>query len=250
MSSIPPEAAAAAAAAAERAAEELLQLDANQRADQIAIDDDDHSELHRLMMHSEEQGYHHVVTNAVAAALGASSNSVERDTVLALSRDVIEEYGASEGDNQGNAELENIPILTQAGKARTKGSRACDECRRKKTKCDVMAVVGGASCTSCRKNNLECQFQRVQQKRGPSRGYIRELSNRVKLLEGTLRPSPLRGSFIDSMETYAEPSGPSLAGQKRARSTDSDHVPARSGFVPINPDLPRVRAPENSLLTM
>ncbi|KAH3681040.1 hypothetical protein WICMUC_000021 [Wickerhamomyces mucosus] len=53
-------------------------------------------------------------------------------------------------------------------KIRSKISRACDECRRKKIKCDSNI---NKPCTNCFKNNDICQFQRIQLKRGPSKGY-------------------------------------------------------------------------------
>lgn len=56
---------------------------------------------------------------------------------------------------------------------RSKVSRACDECRRKKVKCDAQMDVGNAVCSGCRRSNIPCLFSRVPQKRGPSKGYAR-----------------------------------------------------------------------------
>lgn len=57
---------------------------------------------------------------------------------------------------------------------RSKVSRACDECRRKKVKCDAGGDIGGLTldeqCTHCRKSQVQCLFSRVPQKRGPSKG--------------------------------------------------------------------------------
>ena len=55
---------------------------------------------------------------------------------------------------------------------RSKVSRACDECRRKKVKCDAQTDTGNAACSSCRRANLQCLFSRIPQKRGPSKGYV------------------------------------------------------------------------------
>ena len=55
---------------------------------------------------------------------------------------------------------------------RSKVSRACDECRRKKVKCDAPADVADAVCSGCRRSNIPCLFSRVPQKRGPSKGYV------------------------------------------------------------------------------
>lgn len=54
---------------------------------------------------------------------------------------------------------------------RSKVSRACDECRRKKIRCDATTESGEEQCTSCKRVGTHCQFSRVPMKRGPSKGY-------------------------------------------------------------------------------
>lgn len=54
---------------------------------------------------------------------------------------------------------------------RSKVSRACDECRRKKIKCDAPSDTGDTPCSSCARSSIRCLFSRVPQKRGPSKGY-------------------------------------------------------------------------------
>jgi hypothetical protein len=53
---------------------------------------------------------------------------------------------------------------------RSKVSRACDECRRKKVKCDAQTDSGDAPCSNCKRSAIRCLFSRVPQKRGPSKG--------------------------------------------------------------------------------
>lgn len=53
---------------------------------------------------------------------------------------------------------------------RSKVSRACDECRRKKVKCDAQSDSGDVPCTNCKRAGLTCLFSRIPQKRGPSKG--------------------------------------------------------------------------------
>lgn len=60
---------------------------------------------------------------------------------------------------------DNIPP-----RKRSKVSRACDECRRKKIKCDAQSDSGDAPCSSCARSSIRCLFSRVPQKRGPSKG--------------------------------------------------------------------------------
>lgn len=61
---------------------------------------------------------------------------------------------------------------------RSKVSRACDECRRKKIKCDASSDTGEMPCSSCARSSIRCLFSRVPQKRGPSKGYERYWSLR------------------------------------------------------------------------
>lgn len=61
---------------------------------------------------------------------------------------------------------------------RTKASRACDQCRKKKIKCDYNDLKG--ICQYCQRNNEECSFVRVPLKRGPSKGYNRTYKNNNK----------------------------------------------------------------------
>jgi hypothetical protein len=53
---------------------------------------------------------------------------------------------------------------------RSKISRACDECRRKKIKCDALSENADEPCSNCRRSSSRCLFSRVPQKRGPSKG--------------------------------------------------------------------------------
>ncbi|KAG9228822.1 hypothetical protein BJ875DRAFT_489498 [Amylocarpus encephaloides] len=80
-----------------------------------------------------------------------------------------------------------------APRKRSKVSRACDECRRKKIRCDATGEVGDDQCSSCKRVGARCQFSRVPMKRGPSKGYIKELADRLQNLEGAIHagdPSP------------------------------------------------------------
>jgi len=79
---------------------------------------------------------------------------------------------------------------------RTKVSRACDECRRKKIKCDAQCETSDEPCSNCRRSNVQCLFSRVPQKRGPSKGYVLRIGARAvcqmqadRLSAGTSRSS-------------------------------------------------------------
>lgn len=76
---------------------------------------------------------------------------------------------------------DNIPP-----RKRSKVSRACDECRRKKVKCDASSETGEEPCSNCKRSLIRCLFSRIPQKRGPSKGYIKELADRIHHIEGKL----------------------------------------------------------------
>jgi hypothetical protein len=64
------------------------------------------------------------------------------------------------------------PDGSMAPRKRSKVSRACDECRRKKIRCDATSEAGEDSCSSCKRVGTTCQFSRVPMKRGPSKGRV------------------------------------------------------------------------------
>ncbi|KAL9063205.1 MAG: hypothetical protein Q9157_008352 [Trypethelium eluteriae] len=70
-----------------------------------------------------------------------------------------------------------------SSKKRAKATRACDECRRKKIKCDAVNESGEIPCSNCKRTTAHCLFTRNPQKRGPNKGYIKDLSDRVATLE-------------------------------------------------------------------
>ncbi|GMF02547.1 unnamed protein product [Ambrosiozyma monospora] len=64
---------------------------------------------------------------------------------------------------------------------RSKASRACDECRRKKIRCDAILDMTTNKvvkiCTTCDRNGDLCTFTRVPLKRGPTKGYSKSHSH-------------------------------------------------------------------------
>ncbi|ODV78965.1 uncharacterized protein CANTADRAFT_21747 [Suhomyces tanzawaensis NRRL Y-17324] len=87
---------------------------------------------------------------------------------------------------------DDIPAMLDAGpsntpdnppRKRSKVSRACDACRRKKIRCNAeyLATLQKVTkiCTNCSKNNDACAFLRIPLKRGPSKGYIRDLEDKL-----------------------------------------------------------------------
>ncbi|KAI0009162.1 hypothetical protein F4779DRAFT_384393 [Xylariaceae sp. FL0662B] len=121
------------------------------------------------------------------------------------------EHLAQQFAAQAAALPDNVPP-----RKRSKVSRACDECRRKKVKCDSASEISDEPCTNCRRSAIRCLFSRIPQKRGPSKGYIKELADRIHHIEGKLASEGgnvdtltelLSGARRDSADIFP-PSGP------------------------------------------
>ncbi|KAL4970865.1 putative C6 finger domain protein [Aspergillus stella-maris] len=125
-----------------------------------------------------------------------------------------------------------------ARRKRTKISRACDECRRKKVRCDASSESGVETCSNCRRLGVVCQFSRVPMKRGPSKGYIKELAERLHTLENQMQPAMVHPDMpyqamneAPSPRAYQDFSSPmdtgGMGGRKRTYSV-FDGLPSSS----------------------
>ncbi|OAP58244.1 hypothetical protein AYL99_07334 [Fonsecaea erecta] len=128
---------------------------------------------------------------------------------------------------------------------RSKASRACDECRRKKVKCDAPTEADGTpkTCTNCQKAGVNCEFERKPMKRGPSKGYISALAERVHGLEQKQRQS-LDAGPVGFAESFSpdEPTGPGFSNRASSFSASTtvnpfsraefqrDRIPSTGGW--------------------
>ena len=135
-------------------------------------------------------------TTTTTAAAGANTNRSATTTEAATSTTLTttEVAGSTpkptniqdsnETGFNGNPESRRDSVsstvsTTADGRRRSKVSRACDQCRKKKIKCDYIEGSENnpdQSCTGCRKIGEKCSFERVPLKRGPSKGYTRSNS--------------------------------------------------------------------------
>ncbi|KAI1341267.1 hypothetical protein F5Y15DRAFT_29175 [Xylariaceae sp. FL0016] len=101
-------------------------------------------------------------------------------------------------DHFGQHYAAHVPTVSDniPPRKRSKVSRACDECRRKKVKCDAASESGDEPCSNCRRSSIRCLFSRIPQKRGPSKGYIKELADRIHHIEGKLASE---GGNVDAL---------------------------------------------------
>ncbi|KAJ2456893.1 hypothetical protein GGF42_002999 [Coemansia sp. RSA 2424] len=74
------------------------------------------------------------------------------------------------------------PPLLDLDPKRQRVSRACDRCRRKKTKCDAKHPV----CSHCLAISASCTYLDAAKKRGPPKGYIDVIENRLHKVEELL----------------------------------------------------------------
>ncbi|KIL64052.1 hypothetical protein M378DRAFT_163769 [Amanita muscaria Koide BX008] len=87
--------------------------------------------------------------------------------------------------NEEDNDLDFGPDAVAQGAKKRRIQRACDMCRRKKIRCDG-AQMADNRCTNCTAYDLLCTYVEAAKKRGPPKGYVESLENRVQKLEGLL----------------------------------------------------------------
>ncbi|KAI1861344.1 uncharacterized protein JN550_010874 [Neoarthrinium moseri] len=90
-------------------------------------------------------------------------------------------HSDDEGTPQDGSKADDTPSLPLQKRRRV--TRACDECRRKKIKCD-----GKQPCTHCQVYSYECTYDKPSnRRRNPAPQYIEALENRLQRAEALLR---------------------------------------------------------------
>lgn len=134
----------------------------------------------------------------------------------------------------------------QGAYKKRKIERACDACRRRKTKCDGPRMPDNI-CTNCVQNRKTCSYVEASKPRGPPKAYITGLEDRLERMEALLkrlRPeadfSEELGSPVvrDSWKHDAEPQyrlspdQKSLSPAAHLRSNGSPSVGTTGKFLP------------------
>ncbi|CRG86636.1 Cutinase transcription factor 1 beta [Talaromyces islandicus] len=84
--------------------------------------------------------------------------------------------------------------------AAEKVSRACDNCSKSKSKC--LLRPGSKTCENCRFLDVACTFNRTVKKRGPPKGYVNTLEQRLASLESIV--TELRGGHAVASDNSPE----------------------------------------------
>ncbi|GAC94767.1 hypothetical protein PHSY_002340 [Pseudozyma hubeiensis SY62] len=150
---------------------------------------------------------------------------------------------ASVGAGQADATMASHQHSLQPNRKRLRISRACDECRRRKTRCDIVGAFPGEPghpltlsgavpplepnmepkgemlilqpCMNCRRSGITCTYSKRPLKRGPSKGYIKDLERRLNSLESQIVSGDrIEGDADGSPQDT--PSGPVISGTPQA----------------------------------
>ncbi|KAK0185007.1 fungal-specific transcription factor domain-containing protein [Armillaria mellea] len=95
-------------------------------------------------------------------------------------------------------------LTTNGGNKKRRVQRACDLCRRKKIRCDAMAMTD-ERCSICVAANVSCTYLEEAKKKGPSKKYVHELEIKVQKMEKllhTMLPEEELETFLDDESNW------------------------------------------------
>ncbi|CAE6426439.1 unnamed protein product [Rhizoctonia solani] len=103
------------------------------------------------------------------------------------------------GDVSSAEDDDDIQRGVEGGNAKKRRvQRACDVCRRKKVRCDG-ATRAGNRCSNCVAFNFDCTYVEAAKKRGPPKGYVESLENRLEKMERLLQRLCPGADFTQSL---------------------------------------------------
>lgn len=86
----------------------------------------------------------------------------------------------------------------QGAYKKRKIERACDACRRRKTKCDGPRMPDNI-CTNCVQNRKTCSYVEASKPRGPPKAYITGLEDRLERMEALLKRLRPEADFSEEL---------------------------------------------------
>ncbi|KAI1261194.1 hypothetical protein F5Y18DRAFT_211458 [Xylariaceae sp. FL1019] len=143
---------------------------------------------------------------------------------------VFDPESPADGSQQGDDAEEQTPGSSRPASSaplqkRRRVTRACDECRRKKIKCD-----GKQPCTHCQVYSYECTYDKPSnRRRNPAPQYIEALENKLSRAEALLRKfmpdvdlnDPELDPSVQQEFRMREQARQRALGQKKGRSSSS-----------------------------
>ncbi|KAG8821414.1 hypothetical protein FRC17_009833 [Serendipita sp. 399] len=93
---------------------------------------------------------------------------------------------SGDDDYQDGIRLDHSSKDDRNSNKKRKIQRACDVCRRKKIRCDGPTMTDG-KCTNCITYSYDCTYVEIAKKRGPPKGYVESLENRLEKMENLLK---------------------------------------------------------------
>ncbi|RLV96308.1 Glucose transport transcription regulator RGT1 [Spathaspora sp. JA1] len=121
------------------------------------------------------------VVTSNSSFTSATSSSTSTSTTNGTPTLIKREYLNDAQSQQMQSQQESTGDNNNPARKRSKVSRACDPCRRKKIRCNAEYSTNlqrvTKICTNCVKNCEECTFSRIPLKRGPSKGFVRDFDD-------------------------------------------------------------------------
>ncbi|KAI0058085.1 hypothetical protein BV25DRAFT_1811483 [Artomyces pyxidatus] len=118
-----------------------------------------------------------------------------------------------------------------ANKRKQDRERACDACRRRKTRCDGSRMPNNV-CTNCLQTKKSCTYIEISKPRGPPKAYVVGLEDRLEKMEALLRRLRPEADFS------AELGPPVVRGSWRTDAPYDSQPPTNASSVSFTPSIP------------
>ncbi|PWN30227.1 hypothetical protein BDZ90DRAFT_7389 [Jaminaea rosea] len=156
--------------------------------------------------HHVHDGYHHMPQRPTHPPLPTPPISAHGTHGFAWDAPQHPDMGDGSGSSNSGWYGMGSSVSSMLPRKRLRNSRSCAECQRRKTRCDAVGAFPGEAgytgtsppshsnaseedmivvqpCTNCVRSGVDCQYSRRPAKRGPSKGYIKDLETRLNTLQ-------------------------------------------------------------------
>ncbi|EIW83333.1 hypothetical protein CONPUDRAFT_102063 [Coniophora puteana RWD-64-598 SS2] len=200
--------------------------------------------MHSVRPYYPSATYHHPTSNSL--------NIIELGDPASSSAS----YAASAHNNPYASSSSTLSLHQQAAAAQRHGDspshmykkrkieRACDACRRRKTKCDGPRMPDNI-CTNCIQNRKTCSYVEASKPRGPPKAYITSLEDRLEKMEALLRRLRPEADFSSELgppvvrDSWKSDTHPSKQHTPHEKSTSPSAPPAPPHTQRSKPSPPR-----------